>query len=148
MAVTHLSVTTPAGTKFDGDVELAIAPGVAGDLGALANHAPMLTTLRVGVVKANVAASTVGEAKADSTSSSARIEFAVDGGLLEVLADAVIVLTDTALARGEIDAEALQAEIKRAEEALAQKKGVDDAQERRSLAWAQAKLEVARRPTE
>jgi F-type H+-transporting ATPase subunit epsilon len=54
-AVTRLTIVTPTAKKFEGDAELVIAPGAAGDLGALAHHAPLLTTLRVGVVKANVA---------------------------------------------------------------------------------------------
>lgn len=131
MATTHLSIVTPASQKFEGEAELVIAPGAAGDLGALPNHAPLLTTLRAGVVKANV--------------QTGRVEFAVDGGFMEVLPDRVIVLTDLALAKTEVDVEATRAELRRAEEALAQKKGADDSQERRAIAWAHAKLEVAGR---
>jgi len=166
VAITHLSVITPATTKFDGDVTLVIAPGTAGDLGALAQHAPLLTTMRVGVVKANAAVKVgavakagaadkpdaevseaiVGEAVAAADATLSRIEFAVDGGFMEVLPDKVIILTDAALSRDEIDIEATRAELRRAEEALAQKRGADDAAERRAVAWANAKLEVRRVP--
>ncbi|HME80489.1 MAG TPA: ATP synthase F1 subunit epsilon [Candidatus Eremiobacteraceae bacterium] len=130
MATTHLLIVTPKSKKFEGEVELVIAPGAAGDLGALPNHAPLLTTLRIGLVKAG------------------DVEFAVNGGFMEVLPDRVIVLTDMALAKDEVDVEAARAELKRAEEALAQKKGPDDSEERAALAWAHAKLEVAGRTGE
>jgi len=130
VATTHLLIVTPKSKKFEGEVELVIAPGAAGDLGALPNHAPLLTTLRIGLVKAG------------------DVEFAVNGGFMEVLPDRVIVLTDMALAKDEVDVEAARAELKRAEEALAQKKGPDDSEERAALAWAHAKLEVAGRTGE
>ena len=140
-ALTRLSIVTPSAVTFEGDAELVVAPGAAGDLGALANHAPMLTTLRTGVVKANV----VGEGS-DGKSAARRVEFAVEGGFMEILAERVIILTDLALSRDEVDVEAARADLKRAEEALAQKRGGDDAQERRAVAWAHARLEVSARP--
>jgi len=138
--LTRLSIITPGSAKFEGDVELVVAPGAAGDLGALANHAPLLTTLRTGVVSATVAKST-GEKAAGE-----RLQFAVEGGFMEILADRVIILTDRALSRDEVDVEAARADLKRAEEALAQKRGADDSQERRNIAWAQARLAITARP--
>ena len=134
-ALTRLSIVTPTASKFEGDAELVVAPGAAGDLGALANHAPMLTTLRTGVVSANV---TGGDVK--------RVQFAVHGGFMQILPDRVIILTDRALSREEIDVEAARADLKRAEEALVQKKGADDTAERQEVAWAQARLAVTARP--
>jgi F-type H+-transporting ATPase subunit epsilon len=134
-ALTRLSIVTPTASKFEGEAELVVAPGSAGDLGALANHAPMLTTLRTGVVSANV----VGHDEK-------RVQFAVAGGFMQILADRVIILTDRALSREEIDVEAARADLKRAEEALAQKRGADDAAERQDVAWAQARLTVTARP--
>jgi len=132
-ALTHLSLVTPASIKFDGDVEIVIAPGAAGDLGVLANHAPLLTSLRAGVVKAN-------------SVEAGRIEFAVDGGFMQVVKDRVIVLTETALTAQEVDVEAARSDLKRAEEALALKKGGDEKDERQAKAWAQARLDVTHRP--
>ena len=137
--VTRLSIITPSTAKFEGDVELVVAPGAAGDLGALPNHAPMLTTLRTGVVSA-----TVG--KSASEKAGERLQFAVEGGFMEILPDRVIILTDRALSRDEVDVEAARADLKRAEEALAQKRGPDDSQERRNIAWAQARLAITARP--
>jgi F-type H+-transporting ATPase subunit epsilon len=138
--LTRLSIITPGSAKFEGDVELVVAPGAAGDLGALANHAPMLTTLRTGVVSATVVKTTSDKAASE------RLQFAVEGGFMQILADRVIILTDRALSRDEVDVEAARADLKRAEEALAQKRGADDVQERRAIAWAQARLAITARP--
>lgn len=146
MAGTHLSVVTPASTKFEGDVDYVIAPGSAGNLAALPKHAPMLTTLRPGIVQANVASSSAGDGGAGAAGTANRVEFAVDGGFLEILPHKVIILTDSALSKDEIDATAAREELRRADEALAQKKGTDDAQQRRAVAWAQTKLELKRPP--
>ena len=138
--LTRLSIITPSTAKFEGDVELVVAPGAAGYLGALANHAPMLTTLRTGVVSATVVKTTSDKAASE------RLQFAVEGGFMQILADRVIILTDRALSRDEVDVEAARADLKRAEEALAQKRGADDVQERRAIAWAQARLAITARP--
>lgn len=41
----HLTVVTPQKVFFDGQVGSIVAPGGAGSLGVLANHAPLLSTL-------------------------------------------------------------------------------------------------------
>jgi F-type H+-transporting ATPase subunit epsilon len=127
------SLITPGQVKFEGKAEIVIAPGAAGDLGALPNHAPMLTTLRIGVLRATV-------------EGHKRIEYAVNAGLMQILPDKVVVLTDTALAASDIDAEAARAELRRAEEELAAKRGSDDKTERAAVAWANARLEVTHKP--
>ena len=141
-ATIDFAVITPGDIKFQGKAEIVVAPGAAGDLGALPNHAPMLTTLRVGVVRATI----VDADASDAQSASTRLEFAVDGGFMQILPDRVVVLTDVALGASEIDADAVRGELKRAEEELAAKRGTDDAAQRRAVAWAQTRLEVAHRP--
>ncbi len=46
----RLEVVTPTGSKVDEDVDIVTAPGVGGDFGILANHAPFLSALKVGVL--------------------------------------------------------------------------------------------------
>jgi len=134
MATTlDLNIITPGAVKFDGKAEIVVAPGSAGDLAALPSHAPMLTTLRAGVLRATVA----------DSAGTRRVEYAVNGGLMQITPAKVIVLTDVALAAPEIDVESVRREHKRAEEALAQKRGSDDHAERSAVAWAVAQLEVA-----
>ena len=106
-ALTRLAIVTPSALKFEGDAELVVAPGAAGDLGALANHAPLLTTLRTGVVSANVMSGMDGaEQNASKSAGQQRVQFAVAGGFMQVLSDRVTILTDLALSRDEIDVEA------------------------------------------
>jgi F-type H+-transporting ATPase subunit epsilon len=134
MATTlDLTIITPGTVKFDGKAEIVVAPGSAGDLAALPSHAPMLTTLRAGVLRATVA----------EDGGTRRVEYAVNGGFMQITPSKVIVLTDIALSAAEIDAEDARREQKRAEEALAQKRGSDDRAERDAVAWAVAKQEVA-----
>src|SRR5215469_1206895 len=128
-----LSLITPAEVKFEGTAEIVVAPGAAGDLAALANHAPMLTTLRIGVLRAKV-------------EGGRSIEYAVNAGFMQILPDKVLVLTDVAVAPNQIDVDATRAELHRAEEALALKHGADDKAERDAVAWARARLEAAHRP--
>lgn len=130
--LTRVEIITPASVKFAGEVEWVVAPGSAGDLAALAHHAPLLTTLRTGVVSAKT--------------SSERVQFAIDSGFMEILADKVLILADMALSRDEVNVEDARADLRRAEEELAQKRGGDDAVQRRAVAWARARLEVTSRP--
>lgn len=132
----HLSLITPSAVKFEGEVEIVIAPGAAGDLGVLANHAPLLTTLRAGVVNAG----------SSNPGASDRVRFAVDRGFLQATADRVIILTDLAQSPDEVNAEEARADLRRAEEALGQKHGHEDAEERAVVAWARARLELTARP--
>jgi len=128
------AVVTPGEVKFEGTAEIVVAPGAAGDLGALPNHAPMMTTLRIGVLRATVTGPT-------------RVEFAVKAGFMEILPHKVVVLTDTAMAAADVDVEAARADLREAEMQLASNRGADDAVPRAAIAWANARLEVARRPT-
>jgi F-type H+-transporting ATPase subunit epsilon len=130
-----LDVITPGAVKFQGKVEIVVAPGGAGDLAALPNHAPMLTTLRVGVLRATVAD---GEKR--------RVEFAVNGGFMQITPNKCVVLTDMALSAADINIDAAQAEARRAADSLAQKRGVDDRNERDAVAWAAAQLDIAQAP--
>jgi F-type H+-transporting ATPase subunit epsilon len=95
-------------TVFQGDADMVILPGAAGEMGILPRHAPVLTTLKYGVV-------TVRQMGVDHV-------FAVAGGVAEVQPDLVTVLADAAENVDEIDVKRAQFAKKRAEEALA--KGV------------------------
>ena len=129
----ELAIVTPNAVKFEGKADIVVAPGGAGDLAALPNHAPMLTTLRIGVLRFTAA----GDGKP-------RLEFAVNGGFMQITPAKCVVLTEMALGASEIDRDEAQAEYRRAAESLAQKRGVDDTHERAAVAWASAKLDVAR----
>lgn len=95
-------------TVFEGDVDIVVLPGAAGEMGILPKHAPVLTTLKYGIVKVRKGG------KEDL--------FAVAGGVAEVQPDIVTILADAAENVQEIDVERAEAARKRAEEILA--KGV------------------------
>jgi F-type H+-transporting ATPase subunit epsilon len=138
---TRLSVVTPEGTKFEGDVEIVTAPGAAGDLAALPNHAPLLTTLRPGLVIAKSAAA-ADRAELEAQSGT---RFAVDGGFMQIMPDRVIILSERVVAPSEVDVETARRDHQRALEALAEKEGVDDAAERVAVAFSDAMLKLAGR---
>ena len=50
MATFHFDLVSPEKLLFSGDVEQVDVPGVEGDFGVLANHAPFVATLRPGIL--------------------------------------------------------------------------------------------------
>jgi F-type H+-transporting ATPase subunit epsilon len=92
-------------TVFEGDVDIVVLPGAAGEMGVLPHHAPLLTTLKFGVIK-------VRKAGTEEV-------FTVAGGVAEVQPDIVTVLADAAENVEEIDVSRAEAARKRAEERLA-----------------------------
>jgi F-type H+-transporting ATPase subunit epsilon len=93
-------------TVFTGDVDIVVLPGAGGEMGVLPKHAPVLTTLKFGVVKVR--------------SGGKEEIFTVAGGVAEVQPDIVTVLADRAENIQEIDVSRAAAAKKRAEEYLAQ----------------------------
>jgi F-type H+-transporting ATPase subunit epsilon len=93
---------------FEGDVDIVVLPGSAGEMGILPHHAPLLTTLNYGFIKVR----TKGKEEI----------FTVAGGVAEIQPDIVTVLADAAENIQEIDLNRAEAARKRAEEML--EKGV------------------------
>lgn len=89
MATFHFDLVSPEKLVFSGEVEQVDVPGAEGDFGVLANHAPMVTTLRPGILTVK---SSGGEQK-----------IVVLGGFAEVSADGLTVLADTADTVADID---------------------------------------------
>ncbi len=46
----RLEVVTPTGAVVNDDVDIVNAPGYGGDFGVLANHAPFLSTIKIGIL--------------------------------------------------------------------------------------------------
>jgi F-type H+-transporting ATPase subunit epsilon len=91
---------------YEGDVDIVILPGEAGEMGILPNHAPLLSTLRFGFLKVR--------------SGEAEEVFTIAGGVVEVQPDIVTVLADAAENVEEIDISRAEAARRRAEEFLKQ----------------------------
>ncbi len=131
-ATMDFALVTPGAVTFEGKAEIVIVPGAAGDLGALPQHAPLLTTLRIGVLRATV-------------EGAGRIEYAVKGGFAQILPDKVVVLTDVAVAASDVDVEAARADLRRAEDVSGAQRDADDRERREAADWANARLAVAHR---
>jgi F-type H+-transporting ATPase subunit epsilon len=89
---------------FEGDVDIVVLPGSDGEMGILPHHAPLLTTLKYGIIK-------VREKSKEHI-------FTVAGGVAEIQPDIVTVLADAAENVQEIDVARAEAARKHAEEAL------------------------------
>ena len=92
-------------TVFEDDVDIIVLPGAGGEMGILPKHAPVLTTLKYGVVKVRKG----GKEEL----------FTVAGGVAEVQPNIVTILADAAENVEEIDAARAEEARKRAEEVLA-----------------------------
>jgi len=105
-----VSLVTPEGAAFEGEAEMLIVPGAAGEIGVLARHAPLVAMLKAGSTRVHVGRNEVRE-------------FATGPGFFKVEQDRALALVDDAVAANEIDAdraraqlEAAQAELERLEQ--------------------------------
>jgi F-type H+-transporting ATPase subunit epsilon len=105
MAGLHFELVSPAKLLFSGEVDSVVLPGSEGEMTILPQHAPLLTSLRPGVV-------VVTDAKGPQ-------RIFVRGGFAEVNPQGLTVLAERAIPTAELDAAALAAQIKDAEEDVA-----------------------------
>jgi F-type H+-transporting ATPase subunit epsilon len=87
-----LSLVTPDGPAFEGEVEMIVVPGAAGEIGVLARHAPLIATLKAGSTRVYLNRDT-DEIR----------EFATGPGFFKVEQDRAIALVDDAVQANEID---------------------------------------------
>jgi F-type H+-transporting ATPase subunit epsilon len=104
-AMLHLDLVSPERVLISGDVDQVDLPGAEGDMGILAAHAPLVTTLRPGIV------TVYRDGK--------RELIVVTGGFAEVGPGGLTVLADKAMPRENFDLAMLSSEIKDAEEDVA-----------------------------
>jgi len=97
-------LVTPTRTVFDGEAELVIAVTTEGEEGILPRHAPFLSALKPGVLRANVVQS--GQPQ--------RLELATGEGFMQALPDRVTVLVDEALTFDEVDVALTRQELAQA----------------------------------
>jgi F-type H+-transporting ATPase subunit epsilon len=110
MATFDVSLVTPDGPVFEGEVEMLIVPGADGEIGVLARHAPLIAMLKAGSTRVHVKRE--GEVH----------EFATGPGFFKVEQDRALALVDDAVdakhiddARAREQLEAAQAELERIE---------------------------------
>ena len=87
-----LSLVTPDGAAFEGEVEMLIVPGDAGEIGVLARHAPLVAMLKAGSTRIY-----------RDRDSQDVLEFATGPGFFKVEQDRALALVDDAVEAREID---------------------------------------------
>ena len=87
-----LSLVTPDGAAFEGEVEMLIVPGDAGEIGVLARHAPLVAMLKAGSTRIY-----------RDRDSQDVLEFATGPGFFKVEQDRALALVDDAVESREID---------------------------------------------
>ena len=129
-----LEIVTPTRLVWSQEVELATAPGVDGEFGIMANHAPLLAALKIGEMRI--------------TDSGSTVHMAVSGGFCEVSSNKMTVLAEAAEKAEDIDVDrALKAKEraeKRLQEAAAGREEIDQARAMAALERALVRLKVAR----
>ena len=130
-------VTAERVVLSEGGLDVVVAPGAGGELGILPSHAPLMTMLGVGELRARRGAD--------------EITMAISGGFLEVRDDVVTVLADVAERAEEIDIDRAREARERAQAALATRQGdinvaVVQAELRRALVRLRVAERAGRRP--
>jgi F-type H+-transporting ATPase subunit epsilon len=115
-----VSVVTPEGAAFEGDAEMVIVPGAAGEIGVLARHAPLVALLKAGSTRVHT-----GDGQIQ--------EFATGPGFFQVLEDRAIALVDAAVTADEIDAAAAQRQLEEAQAELERVESGDSTADRWQL---------------
>jgi F-type H+-transporting ATPase subunit epsilon len=108
MASFHFDLVSPEKLLFSGEVEQVDVPGSEGEFGVLAGHAPLVTTLRPGILVIR------GEREA--------LRVVVDAGFAEVGPAGLTVLANMAVPVDEFDVAQLAGVIKDTEEDVADEK--------------------------
>ena len=133
MATLKLEIVTPEGRAYSDDVAMVVLPSIEGEIGVYPAHVPLMTQLSPGELRI------VKDGKTT--------ELVVGTGFIEVTGDSVSVLTDIALGEEQIDENATEEAIKRAQAALRDKNlsSDDTAEVEASLARSLAQIRFKRR---
>ena len=130
-----LEVVTPKGAIVNENVDIVTAPGFAGEFGVLANHAPFLSTIKVGTLNY----------KKDGN----EVELMISGGFCEVSNNKITFLVESAERGHEIDVDRALRAKERAEKRLLQvreqQEKIDRTRAEAALQRALARLSIAQR---
>jgi len=86
----EVSLVTPEGPAFEGEAEMIVVPGAAGEIGVLARHAPLVAMLKAGSTRVHVREGQV-------------LEYATGPGFFKVEQDRALALVDDAVEARDID---------------------------------------------
>lgn len=114
-------LVSPERLLLSEDVTSVVVPGTEGEMTIMARHAPVMTSVKPGVVSV-------------TTASGAENRYVVFGGFADILPDTLTLLAESAVAVAEIDREDLAQRIRNARE------DVNDAKDEEARAKANEQL--------
>ncbi|QQS41726.1 MAG: ATP synthase F1 subunit epsilon [Acidobacteriota bacterium] len=126
----NLEIVTPERKVVDEEAEMVTVPTAKGEIGILANHAPLISTLKPGILSYTVKGFTE--------------KMVISGGFIEISGDKVSILADIAEAREDIDVESARGEQAEVQKLLGEWKGTEEEfeVELERLQKAQARLDL------
>ncbi len=130
----HIDVVSAEASIFSGEAAFVVAPASAGEVGIYPNHAPMITTVKPGALRIQLA------------DTAEEVVIFISGGLLEVQPGMITVLADTAIRGHDLDeAKAIAAKLA-AEEAMKNRSSdMDYAKAQAELSEAMAQIHTIER---
>lgn len=127
-----LEIVTPSKTAFSGAINSISIPGTSGAFQVLYNHAPILSSFEIGVIKI-------------SDSNNNELIFATSGGTIEVLENKILILAESLERPKEIDINRAEKAKDRAKERLASKsKEIDQSRAEAALQRAINRIKVSK----
>jgi F-type H+-transporting ATPase subunit epsilon len=102
-----VSLVTPEGAAFEGEIEMLVVPGADGEIGVLARHAPLVALLRAGSTRV------YRDRQAEDV-----LEFATGPGFFKVEQDRALALVDDAVEARNIDDERARRQLEEAQAEL------------------------------
>jgi F-type H+-transporting ATPase subunit epsilon len=103
----EVSLVTPEGAAFEGEAEMLVVPGDAGEIGVLARHAPLVAMLKAGSTRIYL-----------DRQSEDVLEFATGPGFFKVEQDRALALVDDAVDARHIDADRARQQLEEAQAEL------------------------------
>ena len=95
-----VSVVTPEGPAFEGEAEMIVVPGAAGEIGVLARHAPLVAMLKAGSTRVHTGSEV--------------LEFATGPGFFKVETDRALALVDDAVRAADVDSDRARRQLEEA----------------------------------
>ena len=96
----EVSLVTPEGPAFEGEAEMIVVPGAAGEIGVLARHAPLVAMLKAGSTRVHTGSEV--------------LEFATGPGFFKVETDRALALVDDAVRADDVDSERANRQLEEA----------------------------------
>ncbi|CAN0248428.1 unnamed protein product [Chrysoparadoxa australica] len=111
----HFDLVSPEKRVFEGDVDQVVVPGVEGEFGVLAGHAPFMSTVRSGAIAIHAG----GEVTRTF----------IRGGFAEVTSEGLTILAEEAIDLADVDAAEVNKQLTEAREDLGQARDEDETRE-------------------